>query len=73
MAKRATKEECVQAAIGRIRNWCQSTSCEIPETAWVTIKQELETMFDCLPPGSFRYKHIGKMKPLPFPLENWEK
>lgn len=42
----ATQKEYVEAAIKRIRNWCKSTDCEIPNSAWTAIDAELQTMFE---------------------------
>ena len=44
-----TKEEYIQAAINRIKGWCQNTECEIPDVAYVAIYNELKTMFECMP------------------------
>lgn len=41
------KEEYVQAAINRIKDWCKATDCEIPYTAYVAIHGELQAMFEC--------------------------
>ena len=33
----ATQKEYVEAAIKRIRDWCKSANCEIPDIAYVSI------------------------------------
>jgi hypothetical protein len=42
----ATKKEYIEAAVERIRDWCKSTDCKIPDIAYMSIHQELRTMFE---------------------------
>lgn len=43
------KEKYVQAAIDRIDDWCKATHCKIPTIAYMQIRTELNTMFECPP------------------------
>lgn len=44
-----TKEEYVQAAVDRIKDWCRDTNCKIPDVACVAIYNKLKKMFECVP------------------------